>query len=141
MLTAVKLELFTLLAARSLSEKVIKRKLGLGIFDRHVFDCRDALVSVGFLERIGLLEDSVYSNAADTDLFLDKNNKSYMGGILEMASSRWPHMLFPSFKCRSHDKNYRPTATSENTLLSSLARPSQFFSGVIASSLKRMLTT
>ena len=88
MLTAVKLELFTLLAAGSLSEKEIKRKLGLGCSDRHVFDWLDALVSVGFLERKGLLDDALYSNAADTDLFLDKNKKSYMGGILEMASSR-----------------------------------------------------
>jgi len=88
MLTAVKLELFTLLAAGSLSEKEIKRKLGLGCSDRHVYDWLDSLVSVGFLERKGLLDDALYSNAEDTDLFLDKNKKSYMGGILEMAANR-----------------------------------------------------
>ena len=88
MLTAVKLELFTLLAAGSLSEKEIKRKLGLGCSDRHVYDWLDSLVSVGFLERKGLLDDALYSNAEDTDLFLDKNKKSYMGGILEMAAHR-----------------------------------------------------
>ncbi len=88
LLTAVKLELFTLLAAGSLSEKEIKRKLGLGCSDRHVFDWLDALVSIGFLERKGLLLDSLYSNAPDTDLFLDKNKKTYMGGILEMGKNR-----------------------------------------------------
>ena len=88
MLTAVKLDLYTMLAPRSLSEKQIKEKLGFNCSDRHVYDWLDTLVSLGFLERKGLLEDAVYSNAADTDLFLDKNKKTYMGGILEMADNR-----------------------------------------------------
>jgi hypothetical protein len=88
LLTAVKLKLFTLLANAALPEKEIKRKLALDCSDRHVFDWLDALVSVGLLERKGLLQDALYSNAEDTDLFLDKNKKSYMGGILEMASNR-----------------------------------------------------
>ena len=88
MLTAVKLALYTMLAPRSLSEKQIKEKLGFNCSDRHVYDWLDTLVSLGFLERKGLLEDAVYSNAADTDLFLDKNKKTYMGGILEMADNR-----------------------------------------------------
>jgi hypothetical protein len=88
MLTAVKLELYTRLAAGALSEKQIKEKLGFACSDRHVFDWLDTLVSLGFLERKGLLQEAVYSNAPDTDFFLDKNKKSYMGGILEMADSR-----------------------------------------------------
>jgi O-methyltransferase domain/Dimerisation domain len=88
MLTAVKLNLYTKLAPLALSEKQIKEKLGLACSDRHVFDWLDTLVSLGFLERKGLLQDALYSNAADTDLFLDKNKKTYMGGILEMANSR-----------------------------------------------------
>jgi len=88
MLTAVKLELFTLLAAGPLSEDEIRQKLDLHCSDRHVFDWLDALVSLGFLERGGLLQDAKYQNAADTDLFLDKNKKTYMGGILEMAGNR-----------------------------------------------------
>ena len=88
MLTAVKLDLYTMLAPQSLSEKQIKEKLGFNCSDRHVYDWLDTLVSLGFLERKGLLEDAVYSNAADTDLFLDKNKKTYMGGILEMADNR-----------------------------------------------------
>ena len=88
MLTAVKLSLYTMLAPGALSEKQIKEKLGFNCSDRHVFDWLDTLVSLGFLERKGLLQDALYSNAADTDLFLDKNKKTYMGGILEMADSR-----------------------------------------------------
>jgi len=88
MLTAVKLELFTLLAPKPLSAKEIKDKLNLGCSDRHVFDWLDCLVSLGFLKREGLLEDAQYSNAPETDFFLDKKKRSYMGGILEMSNSR-----------------------------------------------------
>jgi hypothetical protein len=87
-LTAVKLGLFTMLAPGAVSEKQIKKNLGLDCSDRHVYDWLDALVSLGFLERNGLLQDALYHNAADTDFFLDKNKKTYMGGILEMAGNR-----------------------------------------------------
>jgi precorrin-6B methylase 2 len=41
-------------------------------------------VALGFLER----EDGMYRNTPSTDLFLDKNKPSYIGGILEMANQR-----------------------------------------------------
>lgn len=88
LLTAVSLELFTLLAKEPLPENEISRKLGLNCSERHVYDWLDTLVSLGLLERKGLLKDALYSNAEDTDLFLDKNKKTYMGGILEMAKHR-----------------------------------------------------
>lgn len=87
-LSAVKFQLFTLLAPAPLSAKEIKENLGFNTTDRHVFDWLDTLVSLGFLERKGLLEDARYSNAEDTDFFLDKNKRSYMGGILEMSNTR-----------------------------------------------------
>jgi hypothetical protein len=87
-LTAVQFDLFTLLAPQSLSAPEIREKLSLRCSERHVYDWLDALVSLGFLQRDGLLEGARYSNAPDTDLFLDKNKKSYMGGILEMANNR-----------------------------------------------------
>src|SRR5436190_862085 len=87
-LSAVKLGLFTLLAPEPLSGPEIKRRLSLGCTDRHVYDWLDSLVSLGFLQREGLLERSRYTNAPDTDLFLDRNKKSYIGGILEMANNR-----------------------------------------------------
>lgn len=88
LLTAVKFQLFTLLSTGPLSAKEIKRQLNLNCTERHVYDWLDTLVSLGFLERTGVLEGALYSNAADTGLFLDKNKRSYMGGILEMSNSR-----------------------------------------------------
>jgi precorrin-6B methylase 2 len=86
LLTAVKLELFTLLAARPLSAKEIKYEKCL--HERGLYDFLDSLVALGFLQKSGNKSNAVYSNSADTDLFLDKNKLSYVGGILEMANNR-----------------------------------------------------
>lgn len=86
LLTAVNLELFTILAKRELSGKEIQNRLGL--HKRNLYDFLDALVALGFLKRKGLKESSYYSNAEDADMFLDKNKPSYMGGILEMCNNR-----------------------------------------------------
>ena len=86
LLTAVKLELFTVLADRSQSAAEIKHKLGL--HPRGLYDFLDALVALGFLQRKGEKDSAVYSNSPNTELFLDKNKPSYVGGILEMANNR-----------------------------------------------------
>ena len=88
MLAAVKFRLFTLLAQAALTGKEIKERLGLKTTDRHVYDWLDTLVSLGFLEREGKGDEGKYSNSKETDLFLDKNKPSYIGGILEMANNR-----------------------------------------------------
>jgi hypothetical protein len=95
LLTAVKFGLFTQLGQRPLSGKEIKERLNLNCSLRHVFDWLDTLVSLGFLERKGLWQDAVYSNAEDTGFFLDKNKPAYMGGILEMSDARlYSHWRF-----------------------------------------------
>jgi len=71
LLTAVKLELFTLLAGRSQSGAEIKHTLGLHI--RGLYDFLDALVALGFLQRDGNKDSAVYSNSPETDLFLLRN--------------------------------------------------------------------
>lgn len=86
LLTAVNMGLFTLLANGELSGQEIKNKLGLHM--RSLFDFLDTLVALGFLKRTGLKENAVYSNSPDSDLFLDKNKLSYIGGILEMSNNR-----------------------------------------------------
>ena len=86
LLTAVNLDLFTLLAVSEMSGEEIKIKLNL--HDRALYDFLDTLVALGFLNRSGLKETARYSNASDTNLFLDKNKPQYMGGILEMANNR-----------------------------------------------------
>jgi hypothetical protein len=64
----------------------------LGLHARSARDFLDTLVALGFLQRAG----DQYSNAPDTDLFLDRGKPSYVGGILEMANARlypfWAHL-------------------------------------------------
>jgi 2-polyprenyl-3-methyl-5-hydroxy-6-metoxy-1,4-benzoquinol methylase len=87
LLAAVKLELFTTLGNnKMLSGKEIQDALGL--HQRGVYDFLDGLVAMGFLKRTGLLETARYGNAPDTELFLDKNKPTYIGGMLEMANDR-----------------------------------------------------
>lgn len=86
LLTAVKLELFTFLSEKTMSAEEIRQKLCLN--GRGLYDFLDALVALGFLEKSGNKETAIYANAVDTDLFLDKNKITYMGGILEMANNR-----------------------------------------------------
>lgn len=82
LLTAVGLGLFTTLAERPLDSKGVIAELGLQ--PRGTADFLDALVSLGMLERTG----EEYRNTAASDLFLDRNKPSYVGGILEMANAR-----------------------------------------------------
>jgi len=86
LLTAVNMKLFTHLAKGELSGQDIKTKLGL--HERGLYDFLDTLVALGFLKRSGLKETALYSNAEDTNLFLDKNKPSYVGGMLEMCNNR-----------------------------------------------------
>ncbi len=86
LLTAVKLELFTLLAARPLSAKEIKFEICMS--ERGIYDFLDSLVALGFLQKSGNKKTAIYSNSAESDFYLDKNKLSYVGGILEMANNR-----------------------------------------------------
>lgn len=86
LLTAVTMGLFTHLANREVSGQEIKSKLGL--HERSLYDFLDSLVALGFLKRNGLKETATYSNSKDSELFLDKNKPSYIGGILEMSNHR-----------------------------------------------------
>lgn len=82
LLSAVELGLFTHLANGPCDAKTTAMELGL--HPKSVRDFLDALVSLGMLERDG----DEYRNTASTDLFLDRNKPSYVGGILEMANAR-----------------------------------------------------
>ncbi|MET7258955.1 acetylserotonin O-methyltransferase [Dyadobacter fermentans] len=86
LLSAVKLGVFTALSGKSLSGKEIQKVLNL--HDRGVYDFLDALVALGFLNREGLLETARYTNAPETEVFLDRNKPSYIGGFVEMANDR-----------------------------------------------------
>jgi hypothetical protein len=82
LLSAVELGVFSTLADAPADLPTLQRKLAL--HQRSARDFLDALVALKLLER----ENGVYSNTADTDLFLDRAKPSYIGGVLEMANAR-----------------------------------------------------
>jgi len=82
LLSAVELGVFTHLANGPRDGEGIC--VDLELHPRATKDFLDALVSVGMLERT----DGKYRNSAATDLFLDRNKPSYVGGMLEMANAR-----------------------------------------------------
>lgn len=86
LLTAVKLEVFTILGDSSITGEKLGEKLGL--HPRGIWDFFDALVALGFLERGGLGNSGLYKNTETTLKFLDKNSPAYIGGILEMLNDR-----------------------------------------------------
>jgi O-methyltransferase domain/Dimerisation domain len=86
LLTAVKLQVFTLLANRSMTGEELGAALAL--HPRGIYDFFDGLVALGFLDRDGTGTSGRYRNTEDTAQFLDKNRPEYIGGILEMANDR-----------------------------------------------------
>lgn len=86
LLTAVEMDLFTLLGSGSMTAEQIERKLSL--HPRGTYDFLDALVSMGFLDREGDGPGGLYKNTETTRHYLDKNGDSYVGGILEMLNAR-----------------------------------------------------
>jgi precorrin-6B methylase 2 len=90
LLSAVEMEVFTDLAKGPQTLESIRARHGL--HPRAARDFLDALVALGFLRRA----NGEYSNTPETDMFLDKQKPSYVGGILEMANARlygfWNHL-------------------------------------------------
>ena len=86
LLSAVELGIFTLLGNKSMRGEDIGKEIGLN--PRGIWDFLDGLVALGFLEREGDGIDGRYSNTNLTSVYLDKNSPNYIGGILEMASTR-----------------------------------------------------
>jgi hypothetical protein len=82
LLSAVEIRLFSTLAEAPADLPTLQKKLAL--HQRSARDFLDALVALKLLKR----ENGVYSNAEDTDLFLDRAKPSYIGGFLEMANAR-----------------------------------------------------
>jgi O-methyltransferase domain/Dimerisation domain len=89
LLSAVELGLFTKLGNNSMTGRELQEELGLST--RANPDFFDALVALRFLDRDGDGPDARYRNTPETAVFLDRNNSSYIGGILEMANARLYH--------------------------------------------------
>ncbi|MGD2182603.1 methyltransferase [Lusitaniella coriacea] len=86
LLTAVELDLFSLLA----DEAMTAEQLGdaLGLHPRGTYDFFDALVALKFLNREGDGEAGRYKNTLETSAFLDKSSPTYIGGMPRMMNSR-----------------------------------------------------
>lgn len=82
LLSAVELGIFTELAKGPMPYESLCKHFKL--HKRSARDFLDALVALGMLDRQG----QVYRNTPSTELFLDRNKPTYVGGILEMANAR-----------------------------------------------------
>lgn len=82
LLSAVELDLFTVLAAGPCDGDLLRRRLGL--HRRGARDFFDALVALGMIER----RNGFYHNLPETDFYLDRNKPSYVGGMLRWANAQ-----------------------------------------------------
>ncbi|MFJ9691395.1 methyltransferase [Kitasatospora sp. NPDC101183] len=83
MLSAVELGVFTELANGPLDGEQLRTRLGL--HERSAADFLDALVSLGLLDRD---DEGRYANGAVADQVLDRAKPGYLGGVMEMRSTR-----------------------------------------------------
>jgi O-methyltransferase domain/Dimerisation domain len=86
LLSAVELDLFSVLGAESMSGEEVGARLAL--HPRAIYDFLDALVALGFLEREGEGTNGRYRNSAEAAAFLDKQSPTYVGGFLELCNAR-----------------------------------------------------
>jgi len=82
LLSAVELGVFGELAKAPANVDTLTQRLGL--HPRCARDFLDALVALKMLERV----NGLYCNTSATDLFLDPQKPSYVGGVLAMANAR-----------------------------------------------------
>lgn len=84
LLTAVRLGLFTELAAGPLFVSEIRQKLGLQ--SDSSLDFLDTLVTWGIIERHGKGFTAIYCNSPEADAFLNRRKPDYLGDLLEMVN-------------------------------------------------------
>jgi hypothetical protein len=83
LLTAIELDLFTLLAREPCTAEDLARRLGL--HTRAARDYFDALVALGLLERN---DHGCYANTAEAALYLDRAEPGYLGGMFDQFNTR-----------------------------------------------------
>lgn len=86
LLTAVELDLFSILGGGALSASELGEELAL--HPRGTYDFFDALVALKFLDRDGDGPEGKYKNTAQTAAFLDKKSPTYIGGLPTMLNTR-----------------------------------------------------
>jgi hypothetical protein len=125
-LSAVDFGVFTALAGNPMEGEMLARQVGL--HPRGARDFLDTLVALGLLNRNG----QVYSNTPETDFFLDRAKKSYVGGMLEMSSARlyrfWGSLTealktgLPQSETKSGEKNAFETLYADPERLGNFLR-------------------
>ncbi len=86
LLTAVEMDLFTILGDGAMTASQLGDSLGL--HPRGTYDFFDALVALKFLIRDGDGPEGKYRNTPETAAFLNKQSPTYIGGLPEMLNSR-----------------------------------------------------
>ena len=86
LLTAVALDVFSIVAEEPLTGEELGRRLNL--HPRGIWDFFDALVALGFLERDGNGKTARYRNTPETARYLDRDSPGYVGGIMVMLNER-----------------------------------------------------
>ena len=86
LLTAVELDLFSVLGEGAMAAPALGQALGL--HPRGWYDFFDALVALKFLHRDGDGPDARYRNTPETGAFLNKHSPAYIGGLAEMLNAR-----------------------------------------------------
>jgi SAM-dependent methyltransferase len=81
--SAVELDVFTELADGPLDLETMTTRIGL--HPRSARDFLDALVSLRLLQRNA---DGTYANQRDTDLYLDRRKRTFIGGLLQHLNAR-----------------------------------------------------
>lgn len=84
LLTAIRLGLFTELAAGPLFVSEIRQKLGLQ--SHSSLDFLDALVNWGLIERYGKGFTAIYHNSPEANTFLNRRKPDYLGNVLEIVN-------------------------------------------------------
>src|SRR5262249_7364460 len=82
-LSAVELELFTVLAEGPLALEELRERIAINA--RGARDFFDALVAVGLLQRS---QNDLYANTPDSDLYLDRRKDTYIGAELDHANTQ-----------------------------------------------------
>lgn len=107
LLSAVELGVFTALAESPLDLDTLRKRVGID--ERGARDFFDALVALGMLERD---ESGHYANTLETDLYLDRQKPTYIGGELDHFNTYvYPHwnLLTPALRTGKPQSGARAT--------------------------------
>jgi hypothetical protein len=83
LLSAIELDLFTVLAEQPLDAEALAQSLGL--HRRGAQDFFDALVALGLLDRSG---DDHYSNTPESNVYLNRREADFLGGMFDQFNTR-----------------------------------------------------